>query len=71
MVAAIERLLLKAPAVAEALDISERTVFSLGKRGEIPRVMVGRSVRYFRADIEAWIARNKTTTVLVPMPSSV
>ncbi|MCA9073677.1 MAG: helix-turn-helix domain-containing protein [Planctomycetaceae bacterium] len=43
-------LLLKPAEAAQALSISERTLFTLTKNGTIPAVRLGRSVRY---DVEA------------------
>lgn len=60
MVALIERLLVKAPEAAKALSLSERTLWTLAKRGEIPRVLHGRAVLYDPRDLLAWIDRKKT-----------
>lgn len=71
MVAAIEPLLLKAPAAAELLSVGGRTLYSMSKRGDIPRVKFGRMVRYIKADLEAWVEKHKTSGMLVSMPSIV
>jgi excisionase family DNA binding protein len=48
-------LLLTSRQAAEALAISERKLWDLTKRGDIPVVRIGRSVRYAPADLQAWI----------------
>ncbi len=50
------RLLLTSRQTAEALSISERTLWGLT---DLPRVRIGRSVRYDVEDIRAWIASRK------------
>ena len=51
------RLLLKPREAAQALAISERTLWQLTKDGEIESIKVGtRSVRYPVAGLERWIA---------------
>lgn len=54
-----ETLLLKPAAAAKLLSISERTLWSLTNRGEIPCVRIGRSVRYDRRDLADWINSKK------------
>ena len=49
-------LLLTVPQAAEALAISQRTLWSLTTSGDIPHVRIGRSVRYLKSDLEAWVA---------------
>jgi len=44
---------------ARFLAISERTLWSLTQRGEIPCVRIGRAVRYDPADLREWIAARK------------
>jgi excisionase family DNA binding protein len=44
---------------SRALSISERTLFTLTQRGEIPAVRIGRAVRYEAADLQAYIVRRK------------
>lgn len=41
---------------AHELAISERTLWGLTARGEIPCVRIGRAVRYSRATLVEWIA---------------
>jgi excisionase family DNA binding protein len=50
-------LLLTAPEAARALAISERTLWGLTDRGEVPCVRIGRAVRYALADLAAYIER--------------
>ena len=52
-------LLLTPRQAAAALAISERTLWSKTKVGEIPAVRVGRAVRYCVDDLQGWIARNR------------
>jgi excisionase family DNA binding protein len=51
--------LLTPPEAAKALAVSERTLWSLTQRKEIPCVRIGRAVRYDPADLRAWIAARK------------
>ena len=51
--------LLNSPQAAAILGVCERTLWTLGKHGDIPRVNVGRSVRYDPVDWRAWIERQK------------
>lgn len=58
-VAASEPMLLTRKQAAKALSISERKLWSLTNCGEIPRVPIGRAVRYDPADLREWIDRQK------------
>ncbi len=49
-------LLLTARQAARELAISERTLWGLTARGEIPCVRIGRAVRYSRSALVEWIA---------------
>ena len=51
----IEPMLLTARQAARILSISERTLWSLTKHGQIPAVRIGRAVRYDPADLRRWI----------------
>jgi excisionase family DNA binding protein len=53
-------MLLTVRQAAEALQISERKLWGMAAAGEIPRVRIGRSVRYDPTDLRAWIERQKT-----------
>jgi excisionase family DNA binding protein len=52
----MQPLLLNARDAAEALAVSERTLFTLTKAQKVPCVRLGRSVRYSVKDLEDWIA---------------
>lgn len=54
--------LLTAEETAKLLTVSPRTVWALTKTGELPAIRIGRSVRYSRQDIDAFIAARRTTT---------
>ena len=54
-----ERLLTVSEA-AEFLSISATKLAELGKEGQIPRVRIGRAVRFDRSDLIALIERRKT-----------
>lgn len=45
--------------VAEALQVSDRTVFALAKTGALKAVRFGHSVRFDRRDLEAFIDNAK------------
>ncbi len=49
-------LLVSAREAAAALSISERTLWSLTAKGEIPCVRIGRAVRYSRRELEQFVA---------------
>ena len=53
------KLLLTAREAAESLAISERTLWDLTRRGEIPRLKIGASVRYDLRDLQAFIDKRK------------
>ena len=47
--------------VADALAVSERTVWRLAAVGEIPQPMsIGRLKRWRRSTLEAWLARQES-----------
>ena len=54
------QLLLKPMDAAKALAISERTLWALTRRGEIPCVRFGGAKRYDPRDLQAWIDARKT-----------
>ena len=50
----------KPPQAASTLAICEKTLWSITEpRGDLPRVRIGRSVRYDPADLRAWIEKKK------------
>jgi excisionase family DNA binding protein len=53
--------LLTAQEAAKLLTVSPRTLWGLTKSGALPAIKIGRSVRYARADIDAFIASRRTT----------
>lgn len=55
-------LLMTSREAATALAVSERTLWTLTNRGEIPAVRIGRSVRYDPHDLTRWISQLKGTT---------
>ncbi len=57
-----EQRLLTAAEVAERLGTTERYVWSLGRRGILPRIVLpgGRLVRFAQADLDAMIAAGRT-----------
>ena len=52
-------LLLSARDAARAMSVSERTLFTLTKSGDIPAVRIGRAVRYDPRDLRAFVERAK------------
>lgn len=52
--------LLTTEQAAKILTISPRHLWDLTKRGALPAIKIGRSVRYARADIDAFIAARRT-----------
>ena len=54
------KLLLSVREVAKALGMSERTVWRLAATGDIPPPLaIGRSRRWSRSTLEAWLAREE------------
>lgn len=45
---------------AQWLKISERSLWSLTQRGELPAVRIGRSVRYVLADLIVFVEARKS-----------
>ena len=56
---AIKTRLMTAREAARFLSISERTLWTLSNVGDLPRVLIGRAVRYDAADLEVFINTNK------------
>lgn len=46
-------------AAADYLCISERLLWTITDRGDLPRIKVNRSVRYAQADLDAYIDRRR------------
>lgn len=55
-----ETLVVKEPAAAHILQISNRAMWALGASGAIPFIKIGRSKRYDVADLRAYITEQKT-----------
>ena len=53
------KLLLTPRQAAAALQLSERTLWELARRGEIKRLKINSSVRYDLKDLEAFIEAKK------------
>ena len=54
-----EPLLLSPRDAAAKLSMSQRTLWALTASGEIPRVKIGRLVRYDPCDLRRWIEATK------------
>jgi excisionase family DNA binding protein len=52
-------LLVTVEEASRMLCCSPRTLWGMTQRGEIPRVRIGRSVRYDPADLRRWIEAQK------------
>ena len=61
-----EPLLVTSREAARMLAVSERTLWGLADRGEIPRIRIGRAVRYDVRDLDAWIQHNKARMTAKP-----
>lgn len=58
-----QKLLLRPREAAAALGVSEKSLWLLMKSGRLPVVRIGKSTRYDMADLQAFIASSKVTTV--------
>ncbi len=47
--------LLKPKEAAALLSVSERSLWTLMRNGEIPHIRIGKSVRYYISDLKEWI----------------
>ena len=59
-VLSIEPLLIGVKEVAKMLCLCEKTIRNLTKRGELPAVRIGSSVRYCREDLIEFIRQRST-----------
>ncbi len=59
----METVLLRPREAAELLGLSRSQVYSLCRRGELPTVRIGASVRVPRRALEEWVARRATGLV--------
>jgi excisionase family DNA binding protein len=64
----IDRILLTSPEASEVLAISERRLWALTRSGAIPHRRIGRSVRYSRDEIQAWVDGGCDTSPGVSAP---
>lgn len=46
--------------VLSCLKVNPRTIYRLIKSGELPAIRIGRQWRFRRADLDAWIDRQRT-----------
>jgi excisionase family DNA binding protein len=53
------RPLLRPNEAAKFLAVSERTLWTLTDRGDLPAVRIGRLVRYAAEDLEAYVEANR------------
>jgi excisionase family DNA binding protein len=53
------RLLLTPREAAQALGVCEKTIYNLTASGMLPKVCIGRAVRYHRTDLETFVERQK------------
>ncbi len=44
--------------VAEYLQLKESTIYSWAQDGKIPAIKIGRTWRFRRADLDAWLERH-------------
>ncbi len=51
------QMLLSTKQVAEALDVSRRTIYRMRQTGKLPKpVKMGKSLKWRREELEAWVA---------------
>lgn len=51
------------------LQVNLRTVYRLIREGRLPAIRVGRQWRFRKADIDAWLTRNRTGVAPAPAPA--
>jgi excisionase family DNA binding protein len=51
--------LLTAADAAQLLAVRTSWIYDAARRGELPRVDVGKHVRFLRADLEHWVAERR------------
>jgi len=54
-------LLVNSREAARLLCVSQRTLWTLADTGQIPRLKIGKIVRFDVSDLRAWIAKVKTS----------
>ena len=50
--------LLNVKQVAQYLQLKESTIYSWAQDGKIPAIKIGRTWRFRRADLDAWLGRH-------------
>lgn len=55
---------------ARLLSLSERTIFTLTKSGQLPSKRIGRNVRYSVDELVAWLSKTTNATTSSVLPSS-
>lgn len=45
--------------VADYLNVDEKTVYRMAKRGDLPGFKVAGAWRFMRSDLDAWVDRQK------------
>lgn len=50
--------LLNVKQVAEYLQLKESTIYSWAQDGKIPAIKIGRTWRFRRSDLDAWLERH-------------
>jgi excisionase family DNA binding protein len=50
--------LLSVKQVAEYLQLNQTTIYAWAQQGKLPAIKVGRSWRFRRKDLEAWLDEN-------------
>jgi excisionase family DNA binding protein len=58
-IAEMHPLLVDTLGAARALSVSERTVWSLMKRGDLPAIRIGRALRFAAEDLREWVDRRR------------
>jgi excisionase family DNA binding protein len=56
----MEKEVLTVKEVAEYLQMDERTLYKLAKKGEIPSFKISNKWRFLKRDIESWIEGKKS-----------
>jgi len=59
----MERLLLRPSEAAEAIGVGRATVYALIKRGELPSVRIGDSVRVPADGLRKWVRGKRRTQI--------
>lgn len=57
---------ISAQEVADILHVSKSTIYVLIRRGEINSYKIGRKVRFTQDDVDAYIARSRTSRAFSP-----